>query len=77
MPLDDKTPEIRQQPQTRPEVAANKDVNEQAHKQAEQDIEDDAELTIHPTPENDLDEGELARFEANDTEVKKQDPLGD
>jgi hypothetical protein len=48
-------------------VAAEKEIVIAAHDQAEKDIEADAELTIDPRPEDDLDEGEIARFEAGDT----------
>ena len=67
MPLNNDTPEVRNQPATRPEVAAEKETVIEAHNQAEKDIEDDGELTISTTPADDLDEGELARFEAGDT----------
>ena len=39
----------------------NKEVIELAHTEAEKDIEDDAELT-GPGPNEDLDEGEIARL---------------
>lgn len=73
MPLDNETPKVRNNPnENRPKdesVTA-------AHDQAEKDIEEDAELTIHPRPEDDLDEGELARFEdGHDTKQENQDPL--
>jgi hypothetical protein len=67
MPLDNDTPNVRNKPATRPEVAAEKEIVIAAHDQAEKDIEADAELTIDPRPEDDLDEGEIARFEAGDT----------
>ena len=37
-----------------------------AHKQADKDIEQDPDLTTKPRPEDDLDEGELARMEGED-----------
>lgn len=78
MPLDNRTPEVRNTPHTRPEVAAEKENVAAAHEQAEKDIDDDGELTINPRPEDDLDEGELARFEAGDnTKSEEQDPLQD
>jgi len=39
---------------------------EEAHHQADQDIEHDPDLTTRPNPEDDLDEGELARLEGED-----------
>jgi len=76
MPLHNETPEVRNTPQTRPEVAAEKETVTAAHDQAEKDIEQDDELTIDPRPEDDLDEGEIARFEDHDTRKKEdQDPL--
>ena len=38
-----------------------------AHEEAEKDIEQDGELDLKPRPEDDLDEGELARFEDGET----------
>ena len=38
----------------------------EAHKQAEKDIDNDPDLSTHPEPEDDLDEGELARLEGED-----------
>ncbi len=37
-----------------------------AHKEAEKDIEQDPELSTEPEPGDDLDEGELARFEGEE-----------
>ena len=37
-----------------------------AHRQADKDIEQDGDLNNKPGPEDDLDEGELARAEAGD-----------
>jgi hypothetical protein len=73
MPLNNDTPKVRNNPQE------NQPKDESviaAHDQAEKDIEDDAELTINPRPEDDLDEGELARFEdGDDGKKEEQDPL--
>jgi len=44
-------------------------VNEKAiaaHKQADKDIEKDPDLATKPRPEDNLDEGELARLEGED-----------
>ena len=44
-------------------------VNEKAvaaHEQADKDIEKDPDLATKPNPEDDLDEGELARLEGED-----------
>ncbi len=38
----------------------------EAHKQAEMDIDNDPDLSTHPEPGDDLDEGELARLEGED-----------
>lgn len=43
-----------------------------AHDEAEKDIEDDGELSLKPEPTDDLDEGELARFEAEGNTTKEQ-----
>ena len=40
--------------------------SEAAHKAAEADIAKDLDLTPPPDPAEDLDEGELARFEGED-----------
>lgn len=73
MPLDNDTPKVRNNPN---EHKPKDESVIAAHDQAEKDIEDDAELTIHARPEDDLDEGELARFEdGDDAEQKEQDPL--
>lgn len=37
-----------------------------AHKAADKDIEQDPDLKTEPEPGDDLDEGELARFEGED-----------
>jgi len=66
MPLDDNTPDVRNTPQPRPEVAAEKKTVIAAHDQAEKDMEEDDELNSKPAPEDDLDEGEMARFEDDD-----------
>ena len=39
---------------------------EAAHKEAEKDIEQDPDLSMDPEPGDDLDEGELARFEGEE-----------
>ncbi|WP_018616722.1 hypothetical protein [Segetibacter koreensis] len=66
MPLDNNTPNVRNNPQPRPEVAAEKETVIAAHDQAEKDMEEDDELNTKPAPEDDLDEGEIARFEDGD-----------
>lgn len=66
MPLDNNTPKVRNQPQPRPEVAAEKENALAAHDQAEKDMEEDDDLNTKPAPEDDLDEGEIARFENED-----------
>jgi len=38
----------------------------EAHEQADKDIEKDPDLAIKPRPEDNLDEGELARLEGED-----------
>ncbi len=80
MPLDDETPEASNNPKPVEQSAAGrhasdqKDVIAAAHDEAEKDIEQDAELSFDPRPEDDLDEGELARFEdGDDIEPKKED----
>jgi hypothetical protein len=60
MPLDNETPNVRNNPMPTPKdesVIA-------AHNEAEKDIEEDGELTLKAEPIDDLDEGESARFEA-------------
>lgn len=66
MPLDNDTPKVRNQPYTRPEVAAQKDVVAKAHDEATKDMEEDADLNTRPDPDADLDEGELARLKGKD-----------
>ena len=39
---------------------------EEAHQQADKDIRQDPDLTTRPKPEDNLDEGELARLEGED-----------
>ena len=39
---------------------------EEAHHQADRDIEHDPDFTTRPNPEDDLDEGELAKLEGED-----------
>jgi len=38
----------------------------EAHKQADKDIEQDPDLSPRPNPEDEMDEGELARLEGED-----------
>ena len=66
MPLNDKTPEVRNNPKARPEIIAEKETVIAAHDQAEKDMENDDDLSTQPDPSADLDEGEMARFEDND-----------
>lgn len=66
MPLDNNTPNVRNNPQPRPEVAAEKETVIAAHDQAEKDMEQDEDLNTNPSPSDDLDEGEMARFENKD-----------
>jgi len=49
-----------------PEKKMDKDIITQAQEQAEKDIEKDPDLNLEPEPEDDLDEGELARLEGED-----------
>ena len=65
MPLDDETPNVRNQPTTRPEVAKEKETVIAAHDQAAKDMEEDADLT-KSDPDGDLDEGEAARINGKD-----------
>jgi hypothetical protein len=60
MPLNNKTPKVRNNPHPTPKD----DAVIAAHEQADKDIEQDADLTPAPSPIDDLDEGESARFEA-------------
>ncbi len=69
MPLNDKTPEVRNNPQARPEIIAEKETVIAAHDQAEKDMENDDDLNTQPDPSADLDEGEMARFEDNDEKL--------
>ena len=72
MPLDNKTPEVRNNPMPMEKESANKEESDKketviaAHDEAEKDMERDPDLNTKPAPEADLDEGELARFEDND-----------
>ena len=70
MPLDNNTPKVRNNPQPRPEVAAEKETVIAAHDQAVKDMEDDPDLNTKPNPKADLDEGEIARFEDNEDKNK-------
>ncbi len=72
MPLDNNTPNVRNNPQPRPEVAAEKETVAAAHNQAEKDMEEDDDLNAKPSPADDLDEGELARFEDNDDKTNDE-----
>lgn len=65
MPLNDKTPNVRNQPATRPEVAKEKEAVVAAHDQATKDMEQDADLNRRD-PDGDLDEGEVARLKGKD-----------
>lgn len=66
MPLDNNTPKVRNNPQ----IPEDKDETVRAaHETAMNDIEDDGELDMKPTPTDDLDEGEIARY--GDEEEKK------
>lgn len=69
MPLNNKTPEVRNNPQPRPEIIAEKKTVIAAHDQAEKDMENDDDLNTQPDPSADLDEGEMARFEDNDEKL--------
>jgi hypothetical protein len=60
MPLDNNTPNVRNNPMQ----TLKDDAVEAAHIEAEKDIEEDGELSLTPEPIDDLDEGESARFEA-------------
>ncbi len=46
-----------------PDEEKQKDIIKQAHEAADKDIEQDPDLSMEPKPGDDLDEGELARFE--------------
>jgi hypothetical protein len=59
MPLDNNTPNVRNNPMPTPKDEAVI----AAHEQAEKDIELDGDLNMKPEPIDDLDEGESARFE--------------
>ena len=58
MPIDNDTPKVRNNPNptTKDETVIA------AHEQADKDIEQDPDLTHTPSPLDDLDEGESARF---------------
>lgn len=70
MPLENNTPKVRNQPQPRPEVAAEKENVIAAHDQAEKDMEEDPDLNAKPSPADDLDEGEIARYEDSNDKQK-------
>lgn len=59
MPLDNNTPNVRNNPRPTPKDGAVI----AAHEEAEKDIEEDGEFSLKPEPIDDLDEGERARFE--------------
>ncbi len=44
------------------------EINEAAHEQAEHDIQEDPDLSAH-SPNDDLDEGELARLGEDETDL--------
>lgn len=71
MPLDNNTPETRNnvQPTHKNEAVIA------AHEQADKDIAQDAELNPAPSAADDLDEGEMARFEGGESieEMKDKD----
>ncbi len=71
MPLDNNTPNVRNIPQPRPEVAAEKETVIAAHDEAEKDMEQDDDLNSKANPEDDLDEREMARFEDQDENNSK------
>lgn len=82
MPLDNNTPEVRNNPQPI-ENAEGKPASDQkeivmaAHDEALKDIETDPDLNMKAGPEHDLDEGEIARFEDGDDikPLQKDDEL--
>ena len=46
---------------------SDEDINIKAHREAEEDIENDPEMDMDEEPGDDLDEGELARFDGDDS----------
>jgi len=74
MPLDNKTPEVRNNAmpvengldENTKAPGNDKQTVMAAHEEALKDIEEDPDLTSKPTPEHDLDEGEIARMGDND-----------
>ena len=60
------TGEENKEPAEHTEAAADKKAVLAAHKQADADIEKDPDLSIH-SPADDLDEGELARLNDDDS----------
>jgi hypothetical protein len=83
MPLDNNTPDTRNNPKPM-ENAEGKDPSVQkeaviaAHDEALKDIDKDPDLNMKAGPEHDLDEGEIARFEDGDDikpSKKDDDPL--
>ena len=69
MPLDNKTPEVRNNPMPTPKDEAVI----AAHEAADKDIEEDGELSLKPDPTRDLDEGESARYGDEPDESSKND----
>ncbi len=72
MPLNNDTPGARNNPKPMEQADAGKPLSDQkktvkaAHDEAEKDIENDPDLNSKPSPEDDLDEGEIARLESGD-----------
>lgn len=62
MPLDNNTPNVRNNPMPTPKD----DAVIAAHNEAEKDMEKDDDLGTVPEPIDDLDEGESAAFESGD-----------
>jgi hypothetical protein len=52
--------------QAQKQYVKEKDKAIEAHQQADKDIEQDPDLATKPNPEDNLDEGELARLEGED-----------
>lgn len=51
---------------TKSDQQKEKEIVSAAHAEAEKDIEQDPDLSLKPDPADDLDEGELARFEGEE-----------
>lgn len=58
MPLDNETPKVRHNPHP----TSKDEAVIAAHEQADKDIDQDPDLTPTPSPLDDLDEGETARY---------------